>query len=188
LDVSKAESGKVDLQEGLVDLGHLINSALRMVRDHADKKMLVLATEIDEHLPQLRADEGKMRQILINLLSNAVKFTEDGGRITVRARERMDGGMTIAVADTGIGIEDEDIPRALEPFVQLDTGLSRQFQGTGLGLPLASRLTELHGGRLDLQSRRGVGTVASVVLPQSRCVRPRPRPAEKPATEGAGRV
>jgi signal transduction histidine kinase len=185
LDVSKAESGKVDLQDGLVDLGHLINSALRMVRDHADKKALSLATDIDEHLPQLRADEGKMRQILINLLSNAVKFTEDGGRITVRARERMDGGMTIAVADTGIGIADADIPRALEPFVQLDTGLSRQFQGTGLGLPLASRLAELHGGKLDLQSRRGVGTVASVLMPQNRCVRPRPRLPDKPAAKGA---
>ena len=185
LDVSKAESGKIDLQEGLIDLGHLINSALRMVRDHADKKALTLVTEIDEHLPQLRADEGKMRQILINLLSNAVKFTDRGGRVTVRARERMDGGMTIAVADTGIGIDDDDIPRALEPFVQLDSGLSRQFQGTGLGLPLASRLAELHGGSLELQSRRGIGTVASVMLPQARCVRPRPRALEKPAARGA---
>jgi signal transduction histidine kinase len=185
LDVSKAESGKAELQEALVDLGHLINSALRMVRDHADKKALTLATEIDEHLPQLRADEGKMRQILINLLSNAVKFTDEGGRITVCARERMDGGMTIAVADTGIGIDDVDIPRALEPFVQLDAGLSRQFQGTGLGLPLASRLAELHGGSLELKSRRGVGTVASVLLPQARSVRPRSRTLEKPAAEGA---
>ena len=185
LDVSKAESGKIDLQDTLVDLGHLINSALRMVRDHADKKALTLITEIDEHLPQLRADEGKMRQILINLLSNAVKFTDVGGRVTVRARERMDGGMTIAVADTGIGIDDDDISRALEPFVQLDSGLSRQFQGTGLGLPLASRLAELHGGTLELKSRRGVGTVASVMLPQARCVRPRPRALKEPAAPGA---
>ena len=185
LDVSKAESGKIDLQEGLIDLGRLINSAMRMVRDHADKKALTLVTEIDEHLPQLHADEGKMRQILINLLSNAVKFTNTGGQVTVRARESMDGGMTIAVADTGIGIDDSDIPRALEPFVQLDTGLSRQFQGTGLGLPLASRLAELHGGSLELQSRRGVGTVVSVTLPQARCVRPRPRALERPAAREA---
>jgi signal transduction histidine kinase len=172
LDVAKAESGRLELREALLDLDEQVAVSLRMVRDHAQRKNVDLSTEIDVHLPQLRADEGRLRQILLNLLSNAVKFTEDGGSVTVRATEGDDGGIVIAVADTGIGMAADDIPRALEPFVQIDSGLSRQYDGTGLGLPLVARLARLHGGQFALQSRPGVGTVASVLMPPARTVRP----------------
>ncbi len=171
LDVSKVESGRVELREGLFDIGSLINSTLRMIRDHAAGKELLLATELEEHLPQICADERRIRQILINLLSNAVKFTEAGGKVTVSVREREDGGVTITVSDTGIGIPEQDIPRAMQPFVQLHNGLSRQFEGSGIGLALSAKMAEVHGGRLELTSQVGFGTQVSLVLPPERSMR-----------------
>lgn len=174
LDVAKTDAGKDEVRDSLLDIGDLINSALRMVRDHAARNGLSLSVDIDERLPQLRADERKMRQILINLLSNAIKFTEAGGSVRVIAAERADGGVTLAVADTGIGIAAEDIPRAFEPFVQLDTGLDRQHQGTGLGLPLSAKLAALQEGALTLESEPQKGTIARLVMPKHRSIRPRP--------------
>lgn len=174
LDFAKADAGKDEVRDSLLDIGDLINSALRMVRDHAAASGLTLAVDIDERLPQLRADERKMRQILLNLLSNAIKFTRPGGTVRVMAAERPDGGLTVAVADTGIGIAAEDIPRAFEPFVQLDSGLGRQHDGTGLGLPLSARLATLHGGSLTLESAPGRGTTARLAMPANRSIRPRP--------------
>jgi signal transduction histidine kinase len=129
-------------------------------------------------LPLVRADRRRIRQILLNLMSNATKFTHPGGSVHVSARLTSEG-MTISVADTGIGIAKEDIPKALERFGQVDSRLARKYQGTGLGLPLAKQLTELHGGRFDLKSAEGVGTTVTFTLPPERVVQT--APAQKAA-------
>ncbi len=121
----------------------------------------------------LRADELRLKQILINLLSNAVKFTPSGGKITVSARADSALGFTIEVRDTGIGIAPEDIPKALEPFAQIDSTLSRRYEGTGLGLPLTRSLIELHGGTIGIESELGDGTLITVTFPPERIVRHR---------------
>jgi PAS domain S-box-containing protein len=172
LDVSKAEAGKLELTETLLAVDAVIASAVRMVEDRAAGKGIAVEAAPLTGLPRIRADERKLRQILLNLLSNAVKFTPPGGAITVGARRREDGGVTLAVADTGIGMDEEDIPRAFEPFVQLHAGLGRQYEGTGLGLPLCRKLTELHGGRIVMESEPGAGTVVSIHLPPDRSVDP----------------
>ncbi len=176
LDVSKIEAGRIELNEALIDVGRLINATLRMVRDRATDKGLSLTAGIEEHLPQLCADERRIRQILINLLSNAIKFTDSGGTVSVAAYERPDGGIDVMVADSGIGIAEADLPRVMKPFVQVHTGLTRQFEGSGIGLALSAKLAELHGGRLNLSSRLGSGTCVTLVLPPQRSMRPPARP------------
>ena len=109
-----------------------------------------------------------IKQILLNLLSNAVKFTPEDGKVSVRASRREDGGITIEVADTGIGIPAGDIERALEPFAQVDSRLQREFEGTGLGLPLVKSMSELHDGRLIIESVVDQGTTVRVELPAER--------------------
>ena len=116
------------------------------------------------------ADETRLTQILLNLLSNAIKFTELGGSIDVMARRAGDGGIEFVVRDTGCGMTPGEVEVALEPFRQVDSGLARRHQGTGLGLPLARKLAELHGGRLTVESQKGRGTTVSVALPPVRAV------------------
>jgi len=141
-----------------------------MVRLRADEAGVRVVEEIEEGLPEVIADERKIRQALLNLTVNAVKFTPSGGQVTVRAQ--MAGEcLRIIVEDTGIGIAPGDIPKALAPFGQIDSALSRRHSGTGLGLPLTKRLVEAHGARLDLQSQVGVGTVATIEFPASRLSR-----------------
>jgi signal transduction histidine kinase len=110
-----------------------------------------------------------MRQILINLLSNAVKFTPEGGQVWVSA-SLTSGGVTIAVKDTGIGMTPDQIPTALEPFQQIDSKISRRYEGTGLGLPLTKHLVELHGGSLTIESKLNIGTTVTCFLPKERIV------------------
>jgi len=109
-----------------------------------------------------------MKQVLLNLLTNAVKFTPEGGTVTVRADCSPDGEVRLAVADTGIGMAKEDLPRAMESFGQIDSDLSRRYEGTGLGLPLAKRLIEMHDGRFEIESEPDKGTVVTVILPADR--------------------
>ncbi len=136
----------------------------------AEQGGVKLEVELPNRLPALRADERKLKQILVNLLSNAVKFTDAGGAVTLRAWCRTDSGYVFQIVDTGIGIAPEDIPKALSRFGQVDGDLDRQYEGTGLGLPLAKALVELHGGVLDLQSEVGVGTTVTVHFPAERIV------------------
>jgi two-component system cell cycle sensor histidine kinase PleC len=114
------------------------------------------------------ADEMRLKQAMLNLLSNAVKFTPPGGRIEIAAALSEDGGIETTIADTGIGMRPEDIPVALEPFRQIDSKITRNYGGTGLGLPLARRLTELHGGYLKIASAVGLGTTVTMGLPRTR--------------------
>jgi signal transduction histidine kinase len=119
-------------------------------------------------MPILWAEQRRIKQVLINLLSNAVKFTPNGGGVTVTLRREPDDGLAIAVSDTGIGIRREDMAVVMAPFGQVDTGLNRKFEGTGLGLPLTKAFVEMHGGRLTLESELGKGTTVTVALPAKR--------------------
>jgi signal transduction histidine kinase len=124
--------------------------------------------QLPEDLPPLCGDERKTKQVLLNLITNSVKFTPAGGSITISARWEVEAGLAITVSDTGIGIPEADLDRVLKPFEQVDSSLSRQHQGTGLGLPLVKAIMELHGGRLELKSELGVGTQVTVVFPPER--------------------
>jgi signal transduction histidine kinase len=123
-------------------------------------------------LPMLRADELRLRQVLLNLVSNAVKFTPQGGEVTVSAATEPEGDLVLRVADSGIGIPPEDIPRAFEPFTQLDSSLARRFPGSGLGLYLSRALAEAQGAVLTLESAPGAGTTALLRFPKSRLLAP----------------
>ncbi len=175
LDVSKIEAGKAALIEEEVALDRVFDSVIRLIRERAQRAEVKLVTNIQELLPAVCADERKMKQILINLLSNAVKFTPPGGRCELSARIESSGDLSIAVADTGIGIAAQDIARVMEPFGQVDSRMSRRFSGTGLGLPLSRSLAEMHGGSLTLESEPGKGTTVTVRLPASRFL-PYPTP------------
>jgi len=171
LDVSKIEFGKVELTEETVDLATIIDSCMRLMRDRADQAGLDLTAHTSSDLPYLHADARRLKQILLNLMSNAVKFTPAGGRVTVRATVDEDG-IKIAVSDTGIGIAPHDLEKALRPFGQIDSRMTRKYQGSGLGLPLTKSMIELHGGSLRLESAVGRGSTATLSLPAARLVAP----------------
>ena len=170
LDISKVESGAGEIHEERIEIREIIESVVTMLKGRAQKGGVKLELEVPDRPPALRADNRKLKQILMNLLSNAIKFTDPGGTVILRIWCRIGSGYVFQVADTGIGIALDDIPKALAPFQQVDGELSRKYEGTGLGLPLAKSLVELHGGSLDLQSRLGVGTTVTVRLPEERVV------------------
>jgi PAS domain S-box-containing protein len=166
LDLSKVEAGKVELQPEPFALPEALAEALTEIRPQATAKRVEFQLEMNNAPPLVTADPVRFKQILLNLLSNAVKFTPDGGRVTVSARPPQDGFVEIAVADTGIGIKAEDIPRLFQPFTQLEAASTKQYQGTGLGLALTKKLVELHGGTIAVGSEgAGKGTTFTVRLP-----------------------
>jgi two-component system, cell cycle sensor histidine kinase PleC len=170
LDMTKIEVGKLDLRETIIDLKRVVENCMPLVREQAEANGIDLRTEFMPGLPYLRADERRVRQIVVNLLSNAVKFTEHGGEVTVGAARRRDGWLDIFVADTGVGMSEADLVVAMQPFRQVDSSLARRHEGTGLGLPLARELARLHGGELKLSSAPGRGTIVTVRLPPARVV------------------
>ena len=170
LDLSKVEAGKTQLNEQEVDIGSVVASCLRLMEERAAAGKLTLRSDLPQARLMLRCDERLMRQIILNLLSNAVKFTPAGGTVTVAAAFVGDEGLTLTVSDTGIGIADADIPKIMAPFMQVDSSLSRKFNGTGLGLPLVESFVRLHGGTFALKSKIGEGTSAIIRLPTDRMV------------------
>ncbi len=183
LDVSKAESGKLDMHEAEFSPAHVARRALKMVAERARQAEITLEERID--LPEniaLYGDELKIRQILLNLLSNAIKFTPNGGRVALAASIAEDGSMHFSVSDTGVGMRREDIPKAFQSFVQLPNSLSQNHAGTGLGLHLARIMARLHGGELTLESEPGIGTTALLQLPARR-IRQSHAPASSPPPE-----
>ena len=174
LDISKVESGRLELREEQTPIVELIQRCLRLIAPRAEESGLAIAELLPPDLPDATVDEVRVKQALLNLLSNAVKFTPRGGHIEVSARETEDGAIEIAVADDGIGMRPEEVPVALEPFRQLDSRLSRHFEGTGLGLPLAKRLIELHGGSLMIETALERGTRVTLRLPPERVLRRAP--------------
>ncbi|HZT51123.1 MAG TPA: ATP-binding protein, partial [Stellaceae bacterium] len=169
LDVSKIEFGKIALADDTVDVASVVQACVRLMRDRADAASVTVSQSLPTDLPLVQADELRLKQILLNLLSNAVKFTPPGGAVTISADAGAQG-LRIVVEDTGIGIAPRDLATALRPFGQIDSRLARKYQGTGLGLPLTKSMTELHGGRLEIESTPGVGTKATVWLPPERIV------------------
>lgn len=165
LEFSKGEAGKLELNEEEFDMKRAVEECVRIVGERAKSKHLSIHTEIGE-LSKLYADKRKIRQILLNLLSNAIKFTPAGGRITVSARIDHHHQLHLVVADTGVGIAEDDIPTALAVFGQVHR--SQSHEGTGLGLPLCKMFAELHGGKLQLTSVVGEGTTVRVIFPESR--------------------
>ena len=172
LDLSKIEVGQMDLREEMVDLPDLANECMRLLLDKAQASEVTMETRLPEKFPLVFADRLRLKQALLNLLSNAVKFTPPGGRVDVTGRLLPDGGAVVTVADTGIGMRAADIALALEPFRQIDNALTRRTEGTGLGLPLAKTLIEMHGGSLQIRSEPGRGTQVDLRLPEDRLVRP----------------
>ncbi|MDE2514075.1 MAG: hybrid sensor histidine kinase/response regulator [Alphaproteobacteria bacterium] len=174
LDLSKIEVGKLTLSETPVDLREAIESCMRIVRERADNGGIALVAELAPDLPTFNADERMVKQVLLNLLSNAIKFTPPGGSVRIIARVDDADGLIVQVVDTGIGIAAADIERALQPFEQIDSSLHRKYQGTGLGLPLARSMSELHGGRFAIESTVGQGTTVTVHFPPERSLRKAP--------------
>ncbi|WP_370156006.1 ammonium transporter [Ferrovibrio sp.] len=181
LDHTRIEAGRIDLDETEIDVAAQCDAALRMVRERALAGDVTLQTAIAPELPDLVTDERAFRQMLLNLLGNAVKFTPTGGRVTLAAAIDPDGRLAVSVADTGIGMKKEDIPRALEPFVQLHHHLSKSYGGAGLGLPLVQAMMRLNGGTVTIESHEGAGTTVTLRFPRARLVR---LPAASPAAAG----
>ena len=173
LDLSKIEAGRLELHEEDCDVPELLASSLRLMNERAHASDLRIEQRFPDRLPLLRADARSLKQILLNLVSNAIKFTPSGGRIVIGASVD-DDAFRLTVEDTGIGMTAEGLKKALEAFGQIDSSLSRKYEGTGLGLPLTRALTELHGGRLEFRSALGEGTSVTSVFPRQRIIRELP--------------
>ena len=182
LDMAKIESGKITLTPAPLDPKEAVEGAVRLMRGRAQEKSLTLVVEANNP-PQIEADHRAVKQMMLNLLSNAIKFTEEGG-VIVRIKAASAGGMSgvsISVVDTGPGIPQEHLPRLGRAFEQVDMRLSRKTGGTGLGLALTKSLAEMHGGRLDIDSEVGRGTIVSLFLPLRAQVRGAPEEHEQVA-------
>ena len=166
LDLSKIEAGRMELEVANFDLPTAIDNALTLVRERATRRGIILGSAIDRHVGSIRADERKVKQVLLNLLSNALKFTPEGGRIDVGAtvNERV---VDVSVVDTGVGIASEDQEAVFEEFRQVGTA-DKKVEGTGLGLALCRRFVELHGGRIWVKSQVGQGSTFTFSLPVRR--------------------
>jgi len=168
LDLSKAAAGKAELREDRISVVTLVTDVERFFRKRAQDAGLTLEISGPDEDIELWADETKLKQVLLNLVSNAIKFTPAGGDVSVRTDARPDGGLALTVADSGIGIAEDDLERIFQPFVQVDSSLARRHTGTGLGLPLARSFVELHGGTVEIASKPGSGTRVIVLLPAVR--------------------
>ncbi len=164
LDLSKIEAGRIVLVREPVGVETVCISATRMVKEAAKRKGLTLSMSVEPAELEVPGDARRLKQVLVNLLSNAVKFTPSGGSVGLTA-SRAGDLVRLVVSDTGIGIAPEDLPRLFQPFVQLDSRLAREHEGTGLGLALVRRLVDLHGGRVSVDSTPGEGTKVTVELP-----------------------
>jgi PAS domain S-box-containing protein len=164
LDLARVEEDRLVLQYQPVSVAEACRGAVQMIQPIAEAKKMMLELKIEVEAAVIEADERRLRQILLNLLSNAVKFTPEGGRVGLTARER-NGGVEFIVWDTGIGIAAERQPLLFQPFGQVDDDLARRYQGTGLGLALVKRLTELHGGWVAVESTPGKGSRFHVWIP-----------------------
>lgn len=170
LDISKIQSGRYTLDAQEIRIDETILQVLESMSEAATEAGLEIIRRLPVDLPPVRGDDRKLKQIFSNIISNAIKFTHQGGQIWVEAFRLPDDGIAIRIRDTGIGMTREEIDVALTPFGQVDGSRARWREGTGLGLPIANSLIELHGGQLDIQSEKGKGTEVIVVLPSRHLV------------------
>ena len=181
LDVAKIEANSFRLDETVFDPSAVISSAIRLMKPRADAALVRIDFHNPAHGIRISADEIALKRVVLNLLSNAVKFSGPGSIVTVHCEVLAGGKLRIAVEDHGIGMAPDEVPLALTPFRQINSGLQRRYEGTGLGLPIAKQLVELHGGELIIESAPGVGTTVSLVLAASRVV-----PAEQVSAVTSG--
>jgi signal transduction histidine kinase len=163
LDLSKIEAGRMEVEPTDFDLRAAIENSLVLVRERAHRRGITVGSTVDARLGMIRADERKVKQVLLNLLSNALKFTREAGRIDVQAVVR-DGVAEISVTDTGVGIAPEDQEAVFEEFRQVGT-TAKKVEGTGLGLSISRKFIELHGGRIRVKSQLGIGSTFAFTLP-----------------------
>ena len=168
LDMSKIEAGKLDINEEEIVVRSLLAGGVRMVRERARQQSIELVCKVADADHVIFGDERAIKQCLLNLLSNAIKFSEKGGTITVEASIRGDGSSVLTIADEGIGMTQDELERALQPFGQAQASTSRTYGGTGLGLPITQGLVEAHGGVMSIASSSGQGTRVSIILPPER--------------------
>jgi two-component system cell cycle sensor histidine kinase PleC len=173
LDLAKADAGKIDLREDDVDVDQLLRECVHICENRAGQGLVSLEYKSSSTRTHITVDERLIRQVILNLLSNALKFTPEGGKVTVSFTASEYDGIDIKIHDTGIGISREDLERVQRPFEQVEGAYARKTGGAGLGLPLAVKLTELHGGRLTIDSEQGKGTTIDVLLPANRVRQPR---------------
>lgn len=172
LDISKIQSGKYTLDSREVNIEEIIQACTASFRLMASEAGVTVATKIAFDLPVARGDSIKLRQIFTNIISNAIKFTGRGGTVTIDAMRTNTGGVAILIRDTGVGMSPDEVAVALTPFGQVDGGRTRWREGTGLGLPIAKALVDLHGGEIEIRSRKGEGTEVAIVLPSRNTVMP----------------
>jgi signal transduction histidine kinase/ActR/RegA family two-component response regulator/PAS domain-containing protein len=172
LDVAKIESGKIEMNYTLTSVNEVCESSLLFIKHQASQKGIQIESQISSYLPELMLDERRIRQVLINLLNNAIKFTPEGGKISLQVTGRQTLTTTtkhdyiqFVVIDNGIGINEQDLSKLFQPFVQIDSALNRQYAGTGLGLTMVKRIVEMHGGKIEVSSEIGVGSCFLFTLP-----------------------
>jgi two-component system, cell cycle sensor histidine kinase PleC len=165
LDISKIQSGKYALNNRDIDLDECLQACIASFKSQAEDAGVTLHLRIAVDMPRIKGDPAKIRQIFTNLLGNSIKFTQPGGSIQVEGHCLGDGGIAVTVRDTGIGMSEDEILVALAPFGQVDGGKTRWREGTGLGLPIARALVELHGGQIEIRSTKTIGTEVAVLLP-----------------------
>ena len=168
LDMSKIEAGKLELSKEWLNIRHLIGEVIRMMREQAESRGIELSIKLSDEEVDIWADELAMKQIFLNLLSNAIKFSRDGGEVCIRVVSDEPNRAVVEFEDHGIGMNEEELERALQPFGQAQPSTTRNYGGTGLGLPITKGLIEAHGGKLTIESRAGQGTIARVSLPTER--------------------
>ena len=172
LDATRIEKGTLKLAEQEGDAAELVEVAVKMCRDAADRTDATIVAHVVDNV-EIRGDLTRIKQVLINLVTNAVKFSNAGGLVNVEFERHAGGGLAIVVGDSGLGIRQEDLARVFEPFVQADEGISRRFAGVGLGLSIARKIARLHGGDVAIESEFGRGTTARLILPAARITWPR---------------
>ena len=168
LDVSKIEAGERQLNENLVNIEKVVQTCCSLIVPKLESSSIKLENMLGEDTPKIIGEELAIKQMVMNLLSNAVKFTPAGGQITISCDVRKNGSCRLNIKDTGVGMAADQVEKAISPFGQLDTKLSRANSGTGLGLTLVNSLIKLHGGSLDIKSKENKGTTASLVFPSKR--------------------
>ena len=172
LDISKIQSGKYTLDSREVHVDEVMQACINSFRLMASEAAVKIVPAMAYDLPVARGDAVKMRQIFTNILSNAIKFTPHGGSIHVEALRTSTGGVAILIRDSGVGMTPDEVKLALTPFGQVDAGRARWREGTGLGLPIAKALVELHGGHIEIRSKKGQGTEVVILLPSRNSVTP----------------
>jgi len=165
LDVSKIQAGKLEVSPESINISNVINSCRLLIGSKAKDKNILIEFDIADDLPEVHADPLRIKQIITNILSNAVKFNNENGHVECLAVDKGDGYVCITVRDNGQGMSETEIDVALRPFGQVNSGMNKQHEGSGLGLPISYELTKMHNGKLSVQSTKDVGTEVSILLP-----------------------